>query len=86
MFLNLTTKYMGSCKINDFKLLNTIWNEGGLQGASVADAFSVQCGLGTTMTSDDIVNGFMKVTIKVAITRPAEFIILTFQQQMATSS
>jgi hypothetical protein len=66
--------------------LNTIWNEGGLQGASAADAFSVQCGLGTTMTSDDIVNGFMKVTIKVAITRPAEFIILTFQQQMATSS
>ncbi len=66
--------------------LNTIWNEGGLQGASAADAFSVQCGLGTTMTSDDIVGGFMKVTIKVAITRPAEFIILTFQQQMATSS
>lgn len=66
--------------------LNTIWNEGGLQGAAAADAFSVQCGLGTTMTSDDIVNGFMKVTIKVAITRPAEFIILTFQQQMATSS
>ncbi len=66
--------------------LNTIWKEGGLQGASAADAFSVQCGLGTTMTSEDIANGFMKVSIKVAITHPAEFIVLTFQQQMAKSS
>jgi phage tail sheath protein FI len=65
--------------------LTTIWKEGGLQGASTADAFSVECGLGTTMTSDDLLNGFMKVTIKVAIVRPAEFIILTFQQQMAVS-
>ena len=66
--------------------LTSIWKEGGLQGASASDAFSVACGLGTTMTSEDILNGFMKVTIKVAIVRPAEFIVLTFQQQMATSS
>lgn len=66
--------------------LTTIWKEGGLQGASAADAFSVECGLGTTMTSDDLLLGFMKVKVKVAIVRPAEFIILTFQQQMAVSS
>ncbi len=66
--------------------LTTIWKEGGLQGASAADAFSVECGLGTTMTSEDLANGFMKVSIKVAVVRPAEFIILTFQQQMAKSS
>lgn len=66
--------------------LNTIWKEGGLQGATAADAFSVACGLGTTMTSDDIANGFMKVTVKVAVTHPAEFIILTFVQEMAKSS
>lgn len=66
--------------------LTSIWKEGGLQGASASDAFSVACGLGTTMTSEDILNGFMKITIKVAIVRPAEFIVLTFQQQMATSS
>jgi len=66
--------------------LNTIWKEGGLQGASAADAFSVQCGLGTTMTSDDILNGFMNVTVKVAVVRPAEFIVITFQQEMAVSS
>ena len=66
--------------------LTSIWKEGGLQGAVAADAFSVNCGLGTTMTADDILNGFMNVTVKVAVVRPAEFIVLTFQQQMAVSS
>jgi hypothetical protein len=66
--------------------LTTIWKEGGLMGASASDAFTVDCGLGATMTSDDILNGFMNVVIKVAIVRPAEFIVLTFQQQMAVSS
>ena len=66
--------------------LNTIWKEGGLMGATAADAFSVDCGLGTTMTADDILNGFMNVTVRVAMVRPAEFIVLTFQQEMAVSS
>ena len=66
--------------------LNDLWKQGGLQGASAADAFSVECGLGSTMTSEDILRGFMNVTIKVAVVRPAEFIVLTFQQQMSTSS
>ncbi len=66
--------------------LNTIWKEGGLQGATPTDAFVVQCGLGETMTGDDILAGFMNVSIGVAVTHPAEFIVLTFQQKMATSS
>lgn len=66
--------------------LTSVWKEGGLQGASASDAFSVACGLGTTMTSDDILNGFMNVTVKVAVVRPAEFIVISFQQQQATSS
>ena len=66
--------------------LTSIWKQGGLQGTSATDAFSVACGLGSTMTSEDILNGFMNVTVKVAVVRPAEFIVLTFQQQQATSS
>ena len=66
--------------------LISIWKQGGLQGAVAADAFSVNCGLGSTMTSDDIFNGFMNITVKVAVIRPAEFIILTFQQQLAVPS
>lgn len=65
--------------------LTSIWKEGGLQGATPADAFSVDCGLGTTMTSQDLLLGFMNVTVKVAVTHPAEFIVITFQQQQAVS-
>jgi phage tail sheath protein FI len=65
--------------------LTGIWKIGGLQGASPGDAFSVDCGLGVTMTPEDILTGFMNVTVKVAVTHPAEFIVITFQQQMAKS-
>ncbi|MEO6977291.1 MAG: phage tail sheath C-terminal domain-containing protein [Mucilaginibacter sp.] len=65
--------------------LTTVWKEGGLMGASASDAFSVECGLGTTMTGDDILNGFMNVFVKVAVTHPAEFIVISFQQQMAAA-
>ncbi|HVW97102.1 MAG TPA: phage tail sheath C-terminal domain-containing protein [Mucilaginibacter sp.] len=75
-----------SVKSEISSFLNSLWKEGGLIGASASDAFSVECGLGTTMTGDDILNGFMNVMVKVAIVRPAEFIVITFQQQMATSS
>ncbi|MEO6630869.1 MAG: phage tail sheath C-terminal domain-containing protein, partial [Mucilaginibacter sp.] len=66
--------------------LTTVWKEGGLMGASASDAFSVECGLGTTMTGDDILNGYMNVVVKVAVTHPAEFIVISFQQQVAVSS
>lgn len=67
-----------------YKFLSSIWKEGGLQGAKEADAFSVECGLGETMTADDILKNLMNVTVKVAVVHPEEFIVLTFQQQMAT--
>jgi hypothetical protein len=65
--------------------LNGIWKEGGLQGASAADAFSVECGLGTTMTAEDLLNGYLKVTVKVSVVYPAEFIVFNFSQEMAKS-
>jgi hypothetical protein len=61
------------------------WKQGALAGSSPKDAFEVQIGLGSTMTSLDILEGKMLVTVKVAIVRPAEFIVVTFQQQMQKS-
>ena len=58
------------------------WKQGALAGASPDYAFDVQIGLGTTMTSEDILNGFMRISVNLAIVRPAEFINLTFEQQM----
>lgn len=62
-----------------------IWKRGGLAGAVPDDAFSVHVGLGETMTPEDILEGILRVTVLVAISRPAEFIEITFQQQMQKS-
>lgn len=69
--------------INNF--LTGLWRQGGLMGATPDDAFSVECGLGVTMTADDILKGVMNITMKVAIVRPAEFIVISFQQKMQKS-
>lgn len=61
------------------------WKQGALAGASPDDAFDVQIGLGSTMTSLDILEGKMLVSVKLAIVRPAEFIVVTFEQQMQKS-
>lgn len=65
--------------------LKSVWKRGGLAGASPEDAFSVHVGLGDTMTPEDILEGILRITVLVAITRPAEFIEITFQQQMQKS-
>lgn len=65
--------------------LTGIWKQGGLAGAVPDDAFAVFVGLGETMTPEDILEGIMRVTVLVAISRPAEFIEITFQQQMQKS-
>ncbi len=65
--------------------LTSVWKRGGLAGAVPDDAFTVQAGLGETMTSEDILEGILRVTVLVAISRPAEFIEITFQQQMQKS-
>lgn len=65
--------------------LTNVWQAGGLQGATPGDAYSVQIGLGSTMTEQDILNGYLRVTLLIAIVRPAEFIVITLEQVMATS-
>ncbi len=75
----------GAVKSMIGSFLTDIWKQGGLQGASAADAYTVDVGLGTTMTAEDLLNGFMRVSVKLAVVHPAEFIVITFQQQMAKS-
>jgi len=69
--------------LNNF--LTNMWAQGALAGATPEDAFSVDVGLGVTMTPVDILEGIMRTSIKLAVTRPAEFIIITFEQQMQKS-
>jgi hypothetical protein len=65
--------------------LTGIWRQGALSGATTKDAFFVNVGLGTTMTADDILNGRMIIEIGMAAVRPAEFIIIKFEQTIQQS-
>ena len=65
--------------------LGDVWRAGGLAGSTAEQAYSVEVGLGSTMTPQDILDGFMRISVKVAVVRPAEFIVITFQQKMQES-
>jgi len=69
--------------LNNF-LVNQ-WRSGALVGAVPEDAFTVDVGLGVTMSPQDVLDGVMRINVKVAVSRPAEFIVITFQQQMQKS-
>jgi hypothetical protein len=62
--------------------LTQFWQAGGLMGAKASEAFTVQCGVPTTMTGLDVLNGYMIVNVTVQLIHPAEFIELTFTQTM----
>ncbi len=65
--------------------LTVLWRQGALAGAKPEHAFYVACGLGTTMTAVDILEGKLIVEIGLAAVRPAEFIILRFSHKMQES-
>jgi phage tail sheath protein FI len=65
--------------------LTNQWQGGLLAGQSAEDSFEIEIGLGSTMTPTDILDGVLKMTVRVAITRPAEFIVITFEQQQQKS-
>jgi uncharacterized protein len=61
------------------------WRDGALAGTKPEQAFFVKVGLGSTMTSLDILEGRLNVEIGMAVARPAEFIVLKFSQLMQQS-
>jgi len=62
--------------------LTQLWQAGGLMGNKASEAFTVQCGVPATMTGLDVLNGYMVVNVTLQLFHPAEFIELTFTQQM----
>lgn len=61
------------------------WRDGALAGTKPEQAYYVKVGLGSTMTSLDILEGRLNVEIGMAVARPAEFIVLKFSQIMQQS-
>lgn len=62
--------------------LTDTWRQGILKGGEPEEAFSVEVGEGGKMSSNSILEGFIYITIKVAIVRPMEFIVVRFTQNM----
>lgn len=65
--------------------LNNQWKQGALAGAKPEQAYYVNCGLGITMTSQDILEGRLIVEVGMAAVRPAEFVILRFSHKLQQS-
>lgn len=65
--------------------LYSIWKQGGLAGAKPEQAYNVQVGIGATMTAQDILDGYLDIAVLVAVTHPAEFIEISFKQQLQQS-
>ena len=64
------------------KYLTEKWSQGALAGTTTKEAFFVNCGLGTTMTEQDVSEGRLIVEIGMAPLRPAEFVILRFSHKL----
>lgn len=65
--------------------LHDLWKQGGLTGATPRDAFYIRCGLGVTMTAQDLLDGRLIVEIGLAPVRPAEFIVLRIGQHVGSA-
>jgi hypothetical protein len=62
--------------------LDDLWRKGAMVGTTAEQAYFVQVGLGTTMTTQDILEGRMIIEVGIAAVRPAEFIILRFSHKV----
>lgn len=62
--------------------LTQLWKNGALMGNKPEHAFDVKIGFGETMTLQDILEKRMIMTVLLALTRPAEFIMISFSQKM----
>ncbi|MEM9584981.1 MAG: phage tail sheath C-terminal domain-containing protein [Pseudomonadota bacterium] len=72
-------------KIMIENFLTDQWKAGALAGAKPDEAFSVAVGLGSTMTAADVLDGRLIIQVRVAVVRPAEFMVLRIEQQMQMS-
>jgi phage tail sheath protein FI len=60
--------------------MDGLFRSGAFQGTTSASAYFVRCGLGDTMTQDDINAGQVIVLVGFAPVKPAEFVVIQIQQ------
>lgn len=59
------------------EFLGGLWRAGALQGTKPEEAYFVQCGLGQTMTEQDVADGKVIVRWGLSVSKPAEFSVST---------
>lgn len=57
------------------EFLGGLWRAGALQGTKPEHAYFVQCGLGQTMTEQDVTDGKVIVRWGLSVSKPAEFAV-----------
>ena len=63
-------------------ILFRLWQHGGLAGLEPEEAYEVHVGVNDTMTPEDIQAGIIRISVQVAISRPADFFEISFPLQM----
>ncbi len=63
-----------------------LFRQGAFRGVSPKDAYFVGCGIGETMTQDDINRGQVIAVVGFAPLKPAEFVIVRIQQKVGRVS
>lgn len=66
------------------QFLGTLFRSGAFQGEKEQQAYFVNCGLGQTMTQQDILRGTVVVEVGFAPLKPAEFVVIKITQKLRT--
>lgn len=66
------------------QFLATLFRSGAFQGEKQEQAYFVNCGLGQTMTQQDILSGTVVVEVGFAPLKPAEFVVMKITQKLRT--
>ena len=74
-----------SLRANVGAFMDGMFRAGAFQGQKASDAYFVRCGLGDTMTQDDIDRGQVIAVVGFAPLKPAEFVIVRIQQKVGQS-
>ncbi len=74
-----------SLRANIGAFMDGMFRAGAFQGQKASDAYFVRCGLGDTMTQDDIDRGQVVAIVAFAPLKPAEFVIVRIQQKVGQS-
>jgi phage tail sheath protein FI len=74
-----------SLRANVGAFMDGLFRAGAFQGQKASDAYFVRCGLGDTMTQDDIDRGQVIAIVGFAPLKPAEFVIVRIQQKVGQS-